>query len=342
MLNAERRATRPKGATGFSLVELLVALVLGLLLAAGVAELSWNASRSFNRLNQEGLRIENARFALHLLSSDIEHAGFFGLYEPNEPKGSASAPPDPCEVINVAAAKLAFDDTHLLFPVVGYDSIPGSCSLTSWKAGTAILVVRRADTQSVTAVTESDLGYVYLKSDAQDAFFECFGDAAICGASISGTRYDWRRYHVDIYYIRTYSVPGDGIPTLVRKPLGQESDTPMIVDPESIIEGIEDMQLLFGVDATNDRVPDQYFSIVEMNTDVARWGDVVTVQLDLLARSIDPIVGHDDSAMLYRLGAKEPYNPGTYDPATQRDYRRSVLSEVVRLTNVAEREVLTP
>jgi len=61
---------------GLSLVELLIAMVLGLLLTAGALEMML-ASRSLNRTTDDSSRIqENGRFALQFLAQSIRMAGY--------------------------------------------------------------------------------------------------------------------------------------------------------------------------------------------------------------------------------------------------------------------------
>ena len=53
---------------GFSLIELMIAMVLGLAIIAAVGTLSINASRSYRKLNEAGEQIENGRYALNTLT----------------------------------------------------------------------------------------------------------------------------------------------------------------------------------------------------------------------------------------------------------------------------------
>ncbi|MFT4629028.1 MAG: type IV pilus assembly protein PilW [Arenicella sp.] len=63
---------------GYTLVELLVAITLGLLLSAAVVQ-SYMATRQTSRITEGVSRIqENARFGLHFLTTDIRDAGYSG------------------------------------------------------------------------------------------------------------------------------------------------------------------------------------------------------------------------------------------------------------------------
>lgn len=316
----------PKRA-GFSIIELMIAMGLGLLILASIFSLYINVSDSNRKLNVVGQQIENGRFAIHLLKSELAHAGFYGLYSPNAAGATIPAsPPDPCDI--------DFSDlgASVWFPVIGYSSIPPSCSLTDYKLGTDVLVVRHtatciSDSNDVDACTDTSNaencpctqhiiisdpleigGYVYLQSDPANFEFFCLGGASPCSTvSKSG---DIRRFNINIYYIRTWfgdenEVPK--IPALVRKSLGREVGKPKIGPAEALIGGIDDMQLQYGVDISgNDGIPDQYLSSAPSD-----WSKVVTVELKIVSKPVDT-------------------NPKLEFPSRE-------FSEVVRLTNVAGR-----
>src|SRR5919201_3755151 len=81
-------------ADGFSLVELMVALTIGLLLLTALATIFANSSRMQREVTLSAQQIENGRYAIDLVSEDVRHAGFWGYYG-----GSLTPPgamPDPC------------------------------------------------------------------------------------------------------------------------------------------------------------------------------------------------------------------------------------------------------
>src|SRR6266545_4833880 len=80
---------------GFSLVELLVSMALGLVLLTLLAVVFANASRSQKEITLAAQQIENGRYAMDILSDDIHHAGFWGYYNATTPP---AALPDACSV----------------------------------------------------------------------------------------------------------------------------------------------------------------------------------------------------------------------------------------------------
>ena len=137
-----------------------------------------------------------------------------------------------------------------------------------------------------------------------------------------------RRYLVHVYYIRNCSDcggDGDDVPTLARVELshgGMGTVTP-------IAEGIENLQLRYGIDMTDDGAPDGDFVPAGSVTD---WSNVVAVELNLLARAVDPSPGYSDTKS-YVLGDVEIVEPGDA-------FKRRVFTSDVRAVNPSSRREL--
>ncbi|MEQ8691950.1 MAG: PilW family protein [Pseudomonadales bacterium] len=67
-----------KRAVGFSVLELLIALGLGLLVVAGVVQLFVGNSRTYEVVNAQARLQENARFAFDFITEAARSAGYFG------------------------------------------------------------------------------------------------------------------------------------------------------------------------------------------------------------------------------------------------------------------------
>ncbi len=94
----------PGGRSGFTLVELMIAIAIGLVMLVALLTLFINTSRSNSEMAKTNSLIDNGRFAMQLLESDIVHAGFWGTYLPpfddlNATPATSDIPsavPDPC------------------------------------------------------------------------------------------------------------------------------------------------------------------------------------------------------------------------------------------------------
>jgi type IV pilus assembly protein PilW len=285
-------------ASGFSLPELMVAVVIGLLILAGMTTLFVGNSRTQARVERANRQIENGRYAIDLLSTDLRNAGFYGEYDPTE-LPDPPALPDPC------AATLDALRAALPLHVQGYQagaSLP-SC-LSDVKAGTDVLVVRH--TRACAAGDPN--------CDASDAAGPRF-QASLCAGQTeagsgnkadhyaldtvtanlnrhqrdctstpnSGTLAPIRRFLTHIYFVANNDRSGDGIPTLKRAELrlvnGQLGFT---IVP--LAEGVDNLQFEYGIDTNGDGAVDQY---VAAPTAVAGWRNALSVRIALAARNTE-------------------------------------------------------
>ena len=336
---------------GFSLIELMIALVLGLGVVAAVATLSLNATSSYRALNQSGQKIENGRYAMSILKEDLEHAGFFGVFTPKHPPPievlSACTNPDhpalpqspiqsPCDVAQLTASCKPDQANHSLyppfyFPTVGYDSVIPDCKISDRVPNTGVLLVRRTTTQPISA---RDKDYVFVQTKPPE------NNAKILRSS-AGNEADAWRLLTHIYYIRSWSLtPGDKIPTLVLVSLEKYGTAPYFQPPQPIIDGIENLQLEYGLDAApltdcanetpvrDDGSPNRYYRSSEI-TCWKDWSNVVSVRIHLLARSTDSDASFTDSKT-YVLGSVSVTPTDTH-------YRRNVYTQSVRVVHSSSR-----
>ena len=341
MKGRDRPALRPpRRLAGLSLVELMIAITLGLIIMAGLATIFANSSRTRAELEKNSRQIENGRFAMELLSSDLRLAGFYGELDTR-----AVAPPgglvDPC---STAPADWA---AAFWLHVQGYDNgagVPVTCTLPNLRPGTDVVVVRRvaACEAGVAGCPAAQNGLPYLqvsKCATEQAgtpyVFGLQGTAAFtlhlrdC-ATVAGER----QYFVRIYYISDDNGSGVAIPTLKRRDFTGAGfvDTPLV-------EGIEQLNIEYGIDTDGDGLPDAYSAdptsyACGTCSAVTNWVNVMTARIYLLSRNIDPSVNFTDSKT-YTLGADAAGAPVTFTPADK--YHRHVYTGLVRIVNPAQR-----
>lgn len=143
-----------RGEHGFTLVELMIAMTLGLLIMAALVTLFVDTSRTNREMAKTNSQIENARFALQLLKEDFVHGGYWGGFVPqfddltyeDVPTDTPAAIPDPCTAF--ALWNAAYFNGVKGMPVQFYNDVPTGCSgvVTNKQANTDVVVVRHADT----------------------------------------------------------------------------------------------------------------------------------------------------------------------------------------------------
>lgn len=309
--------------TGLSMIELMVAMTIGLLLVAGVTTLISQQSGTRSELERSAQQIENGRYAMQLLKDDIEHAGYYGDFAPGSTAPAVvvtSTIPNACDPTD-----LGWHSASLRAPVpvhgLNASAATPTC-VTSRLAGTDIIVVRRAETKVAGAAVA---GETYLQASL------CNSDTKRFVVGSTGfdlrkkdcsTPAELRKYLVRMYYISSCNVCGsDTIPTLKMVEFigGEMVTTPMV-------EGIENLQFDYGIDNNDDGSPDTY-------TDAplaADWENVMAVRINLLARSNETTAGYvnDKTYDLGLAGTVGPFRDG---------YKRHVFSQSVRVINPSGR-----
>jgi len=139
---------------GFTLIEMMVGVLIGMALIAGLAITFANSSQSYGEMQKQSQQIENGRYAFDVLRDDLEHAGFFGSRTTLVPTPGGA--PDPCDVTKLALA------TAIALPIQAYDSpaaspIGGCLATADHVPYTDIVVIRRADPEVTTLPTANDL-----------------------------------------------------------------------------------------------------------------------------------------------------------------------------------------
>jgi type IV pilus assembly protein PilW len=98
------------GQKGFSLIELLLAMALGLIIVTGIVQLFIGNSQSASVIGGQARLQENARFAFQFISRTARHAGYFGCIRDDQTRvwGLVGNPPQLPEY-NVEQAVGGFD-----------------------------------------------------------------------------------------------------------------------------------------------------------------------------------------------------------------------------------------
>lgn len=306
--NARPRARHVSA--GFSLPELLVTVAIGLLILLGMITMFLNNNRAQTEVERANRQIENGRYAVALLSTDLRNAGFYGEYDPTELDAPPGVP-DPC------AATLGALRAALPLHVQGYgagDTLP-SC-VTDVKAGTAVLVVRHTRSCAVgdPGCDDGDPAGPLFQASLCDNLTELgSGNPAdhyaldtdssklnrhkrdCTPAAGSGTLAPVRRFLTHIYFVANNDQPGDGIPTLKRAELRIVNGQPSLATIVPLAEGIDNLQFEYGLDLDGDGVVDQYTAApgaangcADAACAVSNWRNALTVRLSILARNTDP------------------------------------------------------
>jgi type IV pilus assembly protein PilW len=349
---------------GMTLMEWMISMTIGLILLAGLTALIAQQSSTQAELEKSSRQIENGRYAMQLLNDDIQMAGYYGEFSNVASLPPPPGPPDTPDSCSKTVADLA---TLMAWPVQGYDSpatgLSTCIAAANHVSGTDILVVRRVEpaTLTIAAAASAAGGQVYLQSGLTASGLE-FSKKLGTGTDASGTSVftlfnkdgttlaPLRKFLVHIYYVSPCSVMagstcastddgGKPIPTLKMLELSASSGiTTMSTTP--LVEGIENMQINYGIDTTGDGSPDAQF--VATPAAVADWANLVALRVHLLVRSNESSAGYVDTKS-YAMGYDSAAAAQTITPTTDsygnnvRPYKRRLFSQLIRVVNPSSR-----
>ena len=349
---------------GLSLIELMISITLGLLILSTLSAMFVRQNQARNELDKSNRLVENGRYAMELLTNNLRLAGFYGELDPSTlaiPNPTATTPPDPCTTPSSTVLPLHVQGYNNLTSASNGASvntssvsakpsclpsvIDGTTVLGGIVSGTDILVMRRTETstKAVAGLTAA-APYVQVSLCQYDSDPVVVGTSGFtlrqkdCTNSGTGTIAPVRRFLEEMYFVSSCNVYASGqttctpnadngrpIPTLKRYELASDGTWRIV----SLVEGVQNMKLEYGLDTNNDGIPDTYTACTGTTCTNTQWSNVVAVRIYLLVRNNDSTNGYTD-AKTYTLGSTVvgPFNDA---------YKRHVYSQFVRLVNPAGR-----
>jgi type IV pilus assembly protein PilW len=303
---------------GFGLVELMIAMALSLLLLGGVVALFASSRKSYESNDHLARIQENGRFALDQIVRDIRSAGYGGcakeapfvnrldktvnplLWDFERPAagfqstGTTWSPALETALVS-SAAPVNSDVLVLRVPdpdaqTKRVTALMGSTSahLTvepaapAYKAGDTLMVTD-CNAVAVFEVTGYDDGDIAHGTDVKVSATN--GGVISAGNTLEDLGYAFGEgalvmpVRTVIYYVRRSTEPANGN-SLWRR-LGSGA-------PEELVEGVDSLQVLFGIDTDADRIVNDYVTA----DGVTNWDTIISVRVGLLVRSVEQY-GHN-------------------------------------------------
>jgi type IV pilus assembly protein PilW len=340
---ARRTLSGNRQQQGFSIVELMVAVTLGLVLLAGLIQMFISSKQGY-RIQESGGRLqENSRFAMEYLANSIRQTGFFGGQlgtSIDKLTGSPLANPSaaPCSIEWMTAYQRPIEGWK------GADTSPlAACANGDYVAQSDVISVRYADPQYFSNAALEDagtaMGKVFVRTlvGRSSVIFD-FASRANAKMPSNGGIADSPdpandsgplnyRYTGNVYFIRNFLPDGSTrkVPSLyVRR---MEGDG--VSEARQLVEGVEQMKFTYGIDTNGDLLVDRYKEAGTGTDAVAasEWGRVMTVRISLVVRGDEMDSYSDDQT--YPMTASYPYTP----TADARHYQRRLFVRDVQLRN---------
>ena len=309
---SRHRLRSAQACSGFSLVELMIAMVLGLIIIGGSISIFASNARSSN-LNQTLSTLQsNARFALDMIGLEVRAAGYLGCAASDDTELTLSTISAPTTNIRESALTGAVvgsagwnpslpkdfsPPSSIGQPVVGtqalsvqYARFPGTALASSMTGQSSPLVVGSA---LDTSVSDGDL--MVVSNCIRADLFEVknitgpASSRAVQPEESLGYAYnvpaDYPQntrvmpFVSNIYYIgstQRQTESGDSVLSLYRQSYPYTTSNP----PIELIEGVDQMILEFGV-----RQPSGTLAYVQANESSYEAADIETVRVGILMTS---------------------------------------------------------
>ena len=344
---------------GFSMVEMMVALVITLILLAGIGQIFLSSKKSFVIQNTLGRIQENGRYAMDVLASDLRRAGYWGgnadistitgsqginLAAAEECTDTSSGPSDWTRMLGRSVYGLDLTGTATPADTGNDYTCIKNAGATPYVRGD-VLLVRYAHPSAIGSITKP---LPCNKSAPNTTIKDCYPneyflrsslfrgrlfqgvDSEDTGNNLVAPAVRTAELVAHAYYIGTSSntstCPADGdVPSLYRISLVNGA-----FSAEEVAYGVDNLQVKYGVDTSGDNVIDRYYDADEIDsTDAAKpdWEDVLAARVWLLVRAECPETGYTNDNT---YAMSEDYTPAD---TAGRGYRRKLYTSTIKLRN---------
>jgi type IV pilus assembly protein PilW len=279
-----------QNAKGFTLIELMIAMTIALLMAGSIVTIFVESRHSFNQEDNIQRMQDDGRFAIREISTDLSMIGFLAdLVLPSTitPDGSLVVTTDcgPAGVVNwvyqtVVPGTNQMESFDLVDKATGATANAAFSCIDAAEIvpGTDIVATKRLVGGPVVGATTN--ATVYLRTNGTLGLLYREPALSPPAITIPAPFTDWE-YRTAIYYVRNFGqTPGDNVPSLCRKILDYSASSPTMVT-ECIAQGIENLQIEYGLDTSGDGEPDAYVP----NPTLAQRQITVSARVDILARA---------------------------------------------------------
>lgn len=330
MEKIERQSTviAVRSARGFSLIELMISIAIGLMIIAGLVGVVTGNTRNSRTNDRTAELQENGRYAMTHLQTQLRHADFRG-YTWVKPEPTTLSVTNECLVGGAAAGSFVNQISQGVWGANDSNPFTANCLAAGYVRGD-VLVVRRVATAALTTVPLA-AGNLYFRStytkggmfQASAGQLAAGGEPTFkCGENVCNPLADFlvQQY---VYYIGQGDCNGGGDASqnaLCRLALQGNAFV-----KELVVNGIEQLQVQYGRTPFGSSTT-QFYDAVQITTD-ADWEDVSSVRISLLSVNSKAEIGYTNGTS---------YSLGDWSNTFNDSFRRQVFTTTVQLRNFHE------
>lgn len=312
----------PKHLQGFTLTEIMVALLISSILMGGVITIMSNSKRTYALQNEMAELQDNARFVMEELIRELRMGGFFGCSEVPPPSLLISHPFQDSQndqrIIDEEGNKV---DSH--FPssdILSITSFAQELSINSaitlpFNGNQITLLTRPSILPNQIIVSDCAGSTIYPVTSINNLvvtttpFTKTYIPPVEVFAAMTTVTYQVR------------GISGGGFALFKCDNVDANGDGDLCDPQEELVEGVQSMQIRYGIDTGSD-----------IRYDSALTGNVRSVRITWLMRTgAKRGIGKPPNKTFY-LDPNISYNPSTNDLET--GYRHRLFSTTVKIRNL--------
>lgn len=344
-MNTLKQVSPTKRHGGFSLIEMMIAMVLGLLLISGIITVFAGSKQSAQLNSTMALLQEHGRFALNAIVSDVRMAGFQGCVDSrvNANIQATMAPTDDYASTSISSSLITVAGTwtpaapmHFTPPTDIGKPVPGTHALSVQFGSPETRMIEPMTTVADDVVISGDLPSIVTTGDlalisncqAADVFMITQAADGVLQHAAIGNKSNNRlsaaygkfareraqvmRFEANIYYIgdttRTNS-DGNAVFALYKQ------TWPYDRDPVEMVEGVSNLKVRLGF---RDNSVNENIMYVKPEDSAAVGGRIESVEVGLLMQSFDPVASDVDDRVYHLAG--DTISPGAAGSSKENFY----------------------
>ena len=329
------RHPHPRSQQGITLIELMIALVIGLLATGAMLKVYVDSSQLY-RFNEGLARIqENGRFGLEFIRRDARMAGFWGcnhdaildnliqLAAPDHPDYELSGITSENDSGSNGSDRITFSGAGRLVDTLRQDMTD------KWRNVKVLSAVgiQRKDALLITDCINADIFMVtgFPPSDPRNLKHRSGGSRKNTSRDLSKA---YKKNMSSLYRVQqtTFCIAeGDADPAQfsLRRHVNQQDGDTCAADGDELVEGIENMQILMGEDTNGDGTANRYVPPPEPGDRLMH--PVVSIRISLLAVSPNNNVTTEPAPYFF--------NGVSVTPNINDRYLRKVFTTTITLRN---------
>jgi type IV pilus assembly protein PilW len=319
--------TTPRRQRGMTLIESMTAMTISSVLILGSIQIYTQARSTYRTTESIARMQENLRFSIDIIDENVRLAGYWGKSSSaNAELRNGEAVTITCNGTNSTAWVLDTEvpNNNLINPISALQQVSDlpieDCRGTNPRINSDVLIVRHASTDQEVLAHED---IIQIQTNGR---LGSFFDNGILpeDAKVNSQIFN---FAFSAYYVSNESKHDSDLPSLRRLSLVKNR----IVNQE-IISGVENLQIVFGIDRTGDGSIDMYIN----GDDVLDSDTIISTRLWLLVRSEQNGAGQGYfDARQYQtpdadLPLIDPKNDAANYPPT---FRRMALSRTIVMRN---------